>query len=291
LRDLAGAFTWQFFFITFYVFPDGALVPRWTRWLMPIWVGLNVIALAYGDQSNAPAWVGLAFVPLVLIAAGSQVYRYFWRSTAVQRQQTKAVVGVLALLALLLPIGFALLRPPGEGQSLAAALQLELARLVVINVAFALVPTTIAFAILRYRLWDIDLIIRRTLIYSVLTGLLALAYFGSVIVLEGLVRGLTGGQSPLVIVLSTLLIAALFVPMRSRVQRAIDRAFYRRKYDAARTLAAFGAQARDETDLARLSEQLQQTVQETMQPASVGLWMRPPAAAASDTPSGQGSSR
>ena len=77
VRDLAGAFTWQLFFITFYVFPDGAFVPRWTRWLMPIWVGLNVIALAYGDQSSAPAWVGLAFVPLVFIAAGSQVYRYF----------------------------------------------------------------------------------------------------------------------------------------------------------------------------------------------------------------------
>jgi hypothetical protein len=275
LSGLAGALSWQFFFITFYFFPDGVFVPRWTRWLMPVWVGLNVVTLSYGSQSATPAWVGLAFVPLVLLAAGSQVYRYIRWSNAVQRQQTKLVVVAMATLAVIIPIAFSLPGPAASGLSLGVALQLHLARLVVLNLWFVLVPIAIVVAILRYRLWDIDVLIRRTLVYSVLTALLALVYFGSVVVLQGLLRGVIGGQSQVAIVLSTLVIAALFVPLRARVQRAIDRRFFRRKYDAARTLAAFGAQARDETDLAQLSDKLQQTVQDAMQPAHVGLWLRP----------------
>jgi hypothetical protein len=141
--------------------------------------------------------------------------------------------------------------------------------------AFTVIGLTLAIAITRYRLFDIDVIIRRTLVYAVITAVLALVYFGSVVILQSLLRGLTGGESPLVVVLSTLLIAALFAPVRTRVQRVIDRRFYRRKYDAARTLAAFGSQARDVTDLGQLSADLQATVENTMQPASVGLWLRP----------------
>jgi hypothetical protein len=136
------------------------------------------------------------------------------------------------------------------------------------------IPLSIAMAILRYRLWDIDVIIRRTLVYSVLTALLGLMYFGSVLALQALLRGVSGGETPVVIVLSTLLIAALAAPLRRRVQAVIDRRFYRRKYDAARTLAAFGEQARDETDLERLSARLRGVVEETVQPESVGLWLR-----------------
>jgi len=142
------------------------------------------------------------------------------------------------------------------------------------NAGWFLFPVTLAIAITRYRLFDIDVIIRRTLIYSSLSAVLALVYFGTVVVLEGLLRGATGGDSPIAIVLSTLVIAALSVPLHTRVQRAIDRAFYRRKYDAAKTLAAFGAQARDETDLERLSAQLVGAVEEAMQPAHVALWLR-----------------
>jgi hypothetical protein len=139
-----------------------------------------------------------------------------------------------------------------------------------------LFPISLAIAILRYRLWDIDVIIRRTLVYALLTALLALAYFGSVVVLQNTFSALTGqSQSTLVTVLSTLVIAALFTPLRRRVQDVIDRRLFRRKYDAARTLAAFGATLRDETNLDQLTAHLTYVVDETMQPASVGLWLRP----------------
>jgi hypothetical protein len=139
---------------------------------------------------------------------------------------------------------------------------------------FLVLLACVALSILRHRLWDIDLIIRRTLIYSTLTAVLGLAYLGTIGVLQGVFQAVSGeGQSPVVVVLSTLGIAALFGPVRARVQAAIDRRFYRKKYDAARTLAGFGAQARDVVELEQLSGQLLEVVEETMQPASASLWL------------------
>jgi hypothetical protein len=137
-------------------------------------------------------------------------------------------------------------------------------------------PTALGISILRYRLWDIDLILRRTLIYSALTATLALVYLGSVLILQNLLRLLTGQtQNQLVTVVSTLAIAALFVPARTYVQGAIDRRFYRGKYDAARTLSDFSAAARDEVELDRLTDDLVDVVDRTMQPAQISLWLRP----------------
>ena len=149
---------------------------------------------------------------------------------------------------------------------------------VVWNIAFILaimtIPAAIAVAILRYRLWDIDVIIRRTLIYSVLTGILGAVYFGGVLVLQPVVTRLTGQGTQLTTVLFTLMIAALFAPARRWVQAAIDRRFYRGKYNAAHTLAEFAAGARDETDLDQLTERLGRAVDQTVQPAHVGLWLK-----------------
>ena len=273
---------WQLYFILFYVFPDGHFVPRWTRWLVPVWMGFNFLTVGFADPeaSGRPSGTVVTFlyislISLVLIAIGSQIYRYFLRSNPVQRQQTKWVVLALAVTFLIgLPLGPASQRP-SIGQPLETTLQLEIGRLGLLDLSGFVVPMVLAIAILRYRLWDIDLIIRRTLVYSILTGLLATTYFGSILVFESVVRAITGqGQNSLVIVLSTLAIAALSVPLRRRVQSVIDRRFFRSKYDAARILAGFSVAARDEVDLDRLSAQLVEVVDETMQPASVGLWLR-----------------
>ncbi len=138
---------------------------------------------------------------------------------------------------------------------------------------YLFLPLCLAIAITRYRLFDIDLIIRRTLIYSIITAMLALFYFGAVIVLQQVFRSLTGAGDDLAIIVSTLAIAALFNPLRHRIQTAIDRRFYRRKYDAARILAAFGTTVRDEVDLDKMTGELLTVVQETIQPTHVSLWL------------------
>jgi len=136
------------------------------------------------------------------------------------------------------------------------------------------IPISIGVAILRHRLYDIDLIIRRTLQYGLLSLLLGLVYFGLVVLLAGAFRALTGQESPLAVVLSTLTIVVLFTPLRRRIQTTIDRRFYRQKYDTARTLSEFSAVARQEVDLEVLNHRLVMAVSETLQPESLSLWLK-----------------
>jgi hypothetical protein len=136
-------------------------------------------------------------------------------------------------------------------------------------------PLALSIAVLRYRLYEIDLIINRTLVYGVLSAMLVGMYLASIVVLQGLLRALTGHESQLAIVASTLLVAALFNPLRRRIQGFIDRRFYRRKYDARKTLEAFSAKLRNDTDLEALNNDLVGVVRETMQPAHVSVWLRP----------------
>ena len=271
------------------VFPDGRLLsPRW-RWVVALLAGsfaifligatftatatlsdgTRTVANPIGFLPDSVTQILFGAFPFPLLAAalgsGAALFVRYRRAGAVERQQIKWFLYAGALFVVAFIIQFVV--PSGSDNAITFPGVLFIG-------AILFVPVSIGVAILRYRLWDIDVVIRRTLVYALLTGLLALAYFGSVLALQAIFSALTGEtQSALVTVLSTLVIAALFVPLRRRVQGAIDRRLYRRKYDSARTLAAFGATLRDETNLDQLTAHLTDVVDETMQPLSVGLWL------------------
>ncbi len=267
-----GAYATPFIF---YLFPNGRFVPRWTRYLFIAWV-LAILALSLykpaGSLGNflEAAWIGV-FVGGML----AQIYRYLRRSTPVERQQIKWIVLLLAVTAVTIPINLVLGRyvqaqPSGPGFLLSDIIDHMIGLLLGIGI-----PLVFGIAIFQYRLWEIDVIIRRTLVYGALTATLFAAYFASVVVLQEVFQVITGQhQSPIATVISTLGIAALFTPLRRRIQNAIDRRFYRRKYDAEKTLAAFSASLREEVDLGQLSDHLLAVVEETVQPESVSLWLK-----------------
>jgi hypothetical protein len=202
----------------------------------------------------------------------AQMYRYRSVSSPLERQQTKWIVYSLAVVVVVF-LGWYI---PFEIIPSMSSSVYTLISTPVFTVTSVLIPLSFGIAMLRYRLWDIDVLINRTLVYGSLTGMLVLVYVGLIIGLSALLRGIISQDNNVAIVISTLAIAALFQPLRHRIQAIIDRRFYRRKYDAARVVAAFSASLRNEVDLSQLSEQLIAVVQETMQPVLVSLWLRPP---------------
>jgi hypothetical protein len=223
--------------------------------------------------------VFLLLLPLCMVLSAASLVLRFRRSRGEERQQIKwiafaaSVVGSLYLLAM----STAFLYPSESWFQAGSRWWLDLLAYAALF-SFTLVPTAVGVAILRYRLYDIDLIINRTLVYGTLTVTLVSLYLGGVVVTQTLFRALTGQQQQpqLAIVISTLAIAALFNPLRRRIQSLIDRRFYRQKYDAARVLEAFSARLRDETDLDRLEGDVVAVVLETVQPEHASMWVRPP---------------
>src|SRR5215211_1193000 len=214
----------------------------------------------------------LVFVGIVVSLVWSQTYSYRRVSSPTQRRQTKWVVfgttlAVAGTFPFQLPVDLSLV----DGSTPLALLLLRTG----FSLSFLLVPLSISVAVLRSHLFDIDLLINRTLVYGSLTTVLVAVYFGGVAGLQRLLPPLVGEGNQLVVVASTLTIAALVNPLRRRIQTAVDRRFYRKKYDAAKTLGAFSARLRNETDLGTLGDDLVSVVRETMEPEHVSLWLRP----------------
>jgi hypothetical protein len=282
-------------------FPDGRLPSR--RWRPLAWFSGAVMVLVSLAIALAPGplpdfggvrnpfglegypWIAdatnviPALLPLCTLASAlSLVLRYRRsRSGSEEREQIKWIafagsfVGLMSLITVVSALIFAPEFPYSTGTQplwLGVLQDVEL-------LSFAGIPVAVGIAVLRYRLYDIDVIINRTLAYGSLTATLIALYFGGVVVLQRLFVIITGQQSTLAVVASTLLIAALFSPLRRRIQAFIDRRFYRRKYDARKTLEAFSTKLREGTDLDALNNDLVEVVRETMQPAHVSLWLRP----------------
>ena len=275
------------------LFPNGRPPsPRW-RWVLRAGLGIGAFFLFFGlfplsftltepdswtisnpigflpadiESLVSIAW-SVALVALILLCAAAPFVR-FRRAAGVEREQIKWLFFAGGLFA------FIFLAELAAGIFGTDTLLAD-----VWGVSFILsimaIPAAIAIAILRYRLYDIDVIIRKTLVYGALTGLLVLVYFASVVLLQSLFEALTGQSSPIVIVISTLLIAALFTPLRRRLQRVIDRRFFRQKYDAQRVLAHFAETARDEVELEALTAELARVTHETVQPETVTIWLKP----------------
>jgi hypothetical protein len=261
-------------------FPDGRFVPRWTPVVAVLFLLFQIPGDLFpedlpggpGFLSSAVNLVGVfVFFGSVIIMLGSQVYRYRRVSGPEQRRQTRWVVfgTTLTITALFIVFGTMFLLVPGDSEG---SVLLRLVGSSLIPLIMLLIPLSVFAAIFRSGLFDIDLVINRALVYGTLTASLALVYLGAVAGLQRLVSPLAGGSNQLIIVASTLLIAALFNPLRRRIQHVIDRHFYRSKYDARRTLEAFRIRLLDEKEIGARGDDLVGVVKDTMQPAHVSLW-------------------
>lgn len=269
VRDVMGGLAVVSVLLFINLFPDGRFAPRWVGWLaLGILVALFILGL--NGRGGEDWYWPIAMAGFLLILGSSiygQVYRYRNLSSPIQQQQIRWVtLGLAAQSFMLVSFPLAIVPIP---EALSAVVRLHIPILLPL-----LVPLTLAASILRYHLWDIDLIIRRTLLYGALSAALGLIYYSGVTVLQSLLARLSGQSSTAAVVLSTLAIAALFSPLRNRFQEAIDRRFFRQKYDAEQALAGFATAARNETDIQQLSTRLTATVQETLQPEQVRLWLK-----------------
>ena len=271
LISLLGLFLINILFI----FPDGVLVPIWTRRI--VWIAnLSFIAsipLFVLSNVGWTSWALVIPILLLLILAlllgfFSQVYRYLRVSTADQRRQTKWVMLSLGLIPLFFLFSIF------NGSRIPSSRLLEFISMTLQFLIASLIPMMIGVSILRYKLLDIDLIIRRTLVYGGLTAVLLLIYFSGVVGLQALFVFASGQRSGLALIISTLVIAGLFNPLRRRMQDSIDRRFYRRRYDAQKTVEHFATTVRDEVELEKITADLLAVVRETMEPDQVSLWMR-----------------
>jgi hypothetical protein len=272
------------------LFPTGRLPSeRWRplAWLIVAFVVVGVILSAFASDAYLGSldpirnplgiagftyfWRALLYIvsPLLFVAVALSVFVRLRRAVGIERQQIKWFAYAAAIYAMAILLNVVTL-------AIDAPRWFEWANLVIFPVAGTTVPIALGLAILRYRLYDIDRIINRTLVYGSLTASLIATYFTGIVVLQRMFVVLTGERSTLAVVASTLLIAALFNSLRRRVQRFVDRRFYRRKYDAAKTLEGFSAKLRDETDLDALNDDLVGVVRETVQPAYASLWLRAP---------------
>src|SRR5215217_1049514 len=294
---MAWVFSWMlplvigYSTLSYLLFPTGRLPSRRWRWAVWLSVAFIVVGVLLGAFSSGPLTdlgpiqnplgiVGLADISsailyttfsVLLVAVISSVFVRLRRAGGVEHQQIKWFAYAVAANAIAVVVAYVI---PGLIET---PLWFERVGFALNNIVIPAIPIAIGIAILRYRLYDIDLLINRTLVYGSLTLMLALVYFGGVTATQAVFTALTGQeqQPQLAIVISTLVIAALFTPLRRRIQSFIDRRFYRRKYDAAKTLESFSAKLRDETDLNALNDDLVGVVRETMQPAHVSLWLRP----------------
>lgn len=270
---LLNGLIWNGIVLFLIIFPDGRFVPRWTVLpvLLYVFFIIRSLVLGLGDWDTG---FGL-FVNLfgIVSAIVSQIYRYHRVATPEERQQIKWMLYGLGVLFVYVVVRVGLLQTlvPKLGETFLQTVVDELLGMLI----FGVFPICIGIAILRYRLWEVDLLINRTLVYTGVTVMLALVYWGSVVLLQSLFVG--GGQSPLVIVLSTLAIAALFNPLRQRMQQMVDRRFYRRRYDAQQTLATFAASLRHESSAnpAQITNSMIGAIEQTVQPAHVAVWLRP----------------
>ncbi len=279
-----GLFTYLFV-----LFPEGRLLSprwRWILWLSGAAIAASTLSEAFmpgpidglepvqnplgiegaGDVLSFVSALAFFFYAALLITSALSVLLRLRRAKGDERQQLKWLAYAAALLAGVAALGVVIELSGGAGWWF----------FVVILISLLGIPVAIGVAILRYRLYDIDLLINRTLVYGSLTATLVALYFGGIVVLQRVFVVLTGEKSTLAVVASTLAIAALFNPLRQRIQSFIDRRFYRRKYDARKTLDAFSAKLRDETDLEALNNELVGVVRETMQPAHASIWLREP---------------